>query len=235
MACCAELIQRQAKIVSIEDQLFKHEVPVTKNCGTGNARNFRNFAKSCTDKLIATSALIILLPLLLLVSIAIKLDSKGPIIFKQKRNGLNNQVFNIWKFRTMSVMENGTDVAQAKKGDSRITRTGNFLRKSSIDELPQLVNVLFGDMSIVGPRPHPVALNDQFRPLIEDYDKRCAMKPGLTGWAQINGYRGPTDTVEQMQTRIEYDMEYIETWTLWGDLKIMLATPYHGLFNKNAF
>ena len=221
--------------MSIENQLFKHEITVTKNSGAGNAPSFRNFTKLCTDKLIAISALIILLPLLLLVSLLIKLDSKGSIIFKQKRNGLNNQVFNVWKFRTMSVMENGTDVKQAEKGDSRITRTGNFLRKSSIDELPQLINVLFGDMSIVGPRPHPVALNDQFRPLIEDYDKRCAMKPGLTGLAQINGYRGPTDTVEQMSNRIEFDIQYIETWTFWGDLKIMLATPYYGLFSKNAF
>jgi len=150
--------------------------------------------------MIALLALIILSPLFILVSILIKFDSSGPVIFKQKRNGLNNKIFHIWKFRTMRVMENGLDVKQVKKDDVRVTRIGNFLRKSSIDELPQLINVLFGDMSIVGPRPHPVALNDRFRPLIKNYDQRAAMKPGLTGLAQIKGYRGPTD-VQPYQLR----------------------------------
>ncbi len=198
-------------------------------------KGFRYFAKSLADKLISLFGLIALSPLLLIVSLFIKLDSSGPIIFKQKRNGLNNKIFHVWKFRTMRVMENGADVKQAQKGDVRITRIGSFLRKSSIDELPQLVNVLMGDMAIVGPRPHPVALNDHFRSLITNYDLRTAMKPGLTGLAQVNGYRGPTDTVEQMRNRVECDIEYIKTWSFWGDIKIILLTPYYGLISKNAF
>lgn len=208
----------------------------SKNLGKGSsAGRLSIFLKLAMDKLIASVAIVVLLPLFLVVAILIKIDSSGPILFKQNRNGLNNQVFNIWKFRTMSVMENGTDVQQAKKHDARITRVGNYLRKSSIDELPQLMNVLFGDMSIVGPRPHPVALNERFRPLIENYDQRCVMKPGLTGLAQIKGHRGPTDSVEQMQNRIEYDIQYTQSWSVWGDIKIILATPYYGLISKNAF
>lgn len=221
--------------MSIENQVFKHEMS-SKNLGKGSsAGRLSIFLKLAMDKLIASVAIVVLLPLFLVVAILIKIDSSGPILFKQNRNGLNNQVFNIWKFRTMSVMENGTDVQQAKKHDARITRVGNYLRKSSIDELPQLMNVLFGDMSIVGPRPHPVALNERFRPLIENYDQRCVMKPGLTGLAQIKGHRGPTDSVEQMQNRIEYDIQYTQSWSVWGDIKIILATPYYGLISKNAF
>jgi len=179
--------------------------------------------KNIFDKVLALMALVLLSPLLVLVSLFIKIDSRGPIIFKQDRNGLNNRTFKVWKFRTMRVMENGSEITQAKKGDDRITRLGNFLRKSSIDELPQLVNVLLGDMAIVGPRPHPVALNNRFRPLIENYDQRCAMKPGLTGLAQINGHRGPTETVEQMRKRIDCDIEYIQNWSLWTDTAAVIA------------
>lgn len=221
--------------MSIENQLFKHEIASQNGSAKHKAGRIKVFTKLCSDKMIAGLALIILMPLFLIVSIIIKLDSRGPVIFKQKRNGLNNEIFNIWKFRTMRVMENGADVKQAEKGDNRITRVGNFLRKTSIDELPQLVNVLLGDMSIVGPRPHPVVLNDRFRSLIKNYDLRCNMKPGLTGLAQINGYRGPTDTVEQMLNRVECDIAYTKSWTLWGDFKIILATPYYGLISKNAF
>ncbi len=221
--------------MSIENQFFKHEMTNKKGYANQNDGGIRLFAKLCVDKLIAIIALIILMPLILIVCVVIRLDSSGPIIFRQKRNGLNNQIFNAWKFRTMRVMENNSDVKQAEKDDRRITRVGSFLRKSSIDELPQLVNVLLGDMSIVGPRPHPVALNDRFRPLIENYDQRCVMKPGLTGWAQVNGYRGPTETVGKMQSRVDCDIEYTQTWSLWGDFKIMLATPYYGLISKDAF
>lgn len=222
-------------ILSIDSQLSKHEVPEQQSGRHTSVRRWHYFIKIYMDKIIALSALLILSPLLIVVAIFIKLDSKGPIIFRQRRNGLNNKEFYIWKFRTMRVMENGTDVKQAKKNDARITRIGNFLRKSSLDELPQFINVLLGHMSVVGPRPHPVALNEKFIPLIEGYNNRHAMRPGLTGLAQINGHRGPTDTVEQMRLRVESDIEYIDTWSLWRDIKIMLATPYYGLFSKNAF
>lgn len=218
--------------MNIENQLFKTEIVYQKSSRPLALTGWRRISKLCLDKLLASFALILLLPLLLLVSIAIKLDSKGPIIFRQKRNGLNNDKFLIWKFRTMSVMQNGSDVKQAEKNDARITRIGNFLRKSSIDELPQLVNVLFGDMSIVGPRPHPVALNEKFAPLIKNYNHRTAMKPGLTGWAQIKGYSDPTDTVEQMHERIKCDANYSTNWSIWLDIKIILLTPYYGLLNK---
>lgn len=221
--------------MTIENQLFEQKATVGEASKHSVRRNYGLLVKHIFDKLIALTALICLSPLLVLVALLIKLDSRGPIIFKQNRNGLNNQTFKVWKFRTMRVMENGSQVQQAKKDDARITRIGNFLRKSSIDELPQLVNVLLGDMAIVGPRPHPVALNDRFRPLIENYDQRCAMRPGLTGLAQINGHRGPTETVEQMRNRIECDIQYIQNWSLWSDAKIILATPYYGLISKNAF
>lgn len=232
---CAELVQIQAINVTIENQVFEHEVTSGKPEKHSANRTYALMAKHALDKLIAIITLILLSPLLVLVSLLIKIDSRGPIIFKQNRNGLNNKTFKVWKFRTMRVMENGSEVKQAKKDDVRITRIGSFLRKSSIDELPQLANILLGDMAIVGPRPHPVALNNQFRPLIENYDQRCAMKPGLTGLAQINGHRGPTKTVEQMLKRIECDIKYINNWSLWSDVKIILATPYYGLISKNAF
>ena len=221
--------------MSIDDQLFKSGIVLKGSLRPRTMRGWQGFAKICLDKLLSLLILIQLMPLLLVVSLLIKLDSKGPVIFKQKRHGLNNKEFWIWKFRTMTVMENGTSFKQAEKNDVRITRIGNFLRKSSIDELPQLVNVLLGDMSIVGPRPHPVALNDKFAPLIASYNYRHDVKPGLTGWAQIKGHRGPTDTLQQMQDRVKHDISYIAHWTIWSDIKIIILTPYYGLFSKNAF
>lgn len=232
---CAELIQIQAVDVTIENQLSERKATNDEAHKGSFKRSYGLLVKHILDKLVAITTLIALSPLLILVSLLIKIDSRGPVIFKQSRNGLNNNTFQVWKFRTMCVMENGSQVQQAKKDDVRITRIGNFLRKSSIDELPQLINVLLGDMAIVGPRPHPVSLNNRFRPLIENYDQRCAMRPGLTGLAQINGYRGPTKTVEQMRNRIECDIQYIQNWSLWADIKIILATPYYGLISKNAF
>lgn len=221
--------------MSLENQIFERAVTPKEPQKNSLKKSYALMFKNIFDKVLALMALVLLSPLLVLVSLFIKIDSRGPIIFKQDRNGLNNRTFKVWKFRTMRVMENGSEITQAKKGDDRITRLGNFLRKSSIDELPQLVNVLLGDMAIVGPRPHPVALNNRFRPLIENYDQRCAMKPGLTGLAQINGHRGPTETVEQMRKRIDCDIEYIQNWSLWTDCKIIIATPYYGLISKNAF
>jgi len=205
------------------------------NNAYSKSAKWQKFAKTLLDKTVSLSVLIILLPLLLLIAIAIKIDSKGPVIFRQKRNGLGNREFLVWKFRSMKVMENGSDVKQAAKNDVRITRLGSFLRKTSLDELPQFVNVLLGDMSLVGPRPHPVALNKKFAPLIKNYNNRHNIKPGLTGWAQVNGYRGPTETVDQMRRRVECDVEYIRRWSFWFDLRIIMMTPYYGLLNKNAF
>lgn len=221
--------------MSVHNELSQTDHICQQTQAQTKAPNWHKLAKVFLDKTVALSALLLLSPLLLIIAVAIKLDSKGPVIFFQKRNGLNNQEFGIWKFRTMKVMENDNCVKQAEKNDARITRTGNFLRKTSLDELPQLVNVLLGDMSLVGPRPHPVALNEKFSPLIKNYDQRTCVKPGLTGWAQVNGYRGPTDTVETMQKRIDCDVAYINRWSIWFDLRIILATPYYGLISKNAF
>lgn len=192
-------------------------------------------AKQCIDRTASAAALAVLSPILLGVAIAVKLDSKGPVLFKQPRHGLNNKVFDVWKFRTMTVMETGTDFQQATKDDKRITRIGSFLRRSSLDELPQLVNVLKGDMSLVGPRPHPTALNDTFAPRIDRYWDRHLVRPGLTGLAQIRGYRGPTDTHVKMLRRVQSDIDYIENWSLWKDIKIILATPIALITDKNAF
>jgi len=191
--------------------------------------------KSFEDKILAAIALVLLSPLLLLTAIAIKLDSRGPVFFMQTRNGYNQKEIQVFKFRTMKVMENGAEFKQAEKNDARVTRIGSFLRKSSIDELPQLINVLKGEMSIVGPRPHPVALNFDYGARMMRYDNRHKVKPGITGWAQINGYRGPTDTPDKMRKRVEFDLEYIENWSLWFDLRIIILTPIYGVVGKNAF
>lgn len=178
---------------------------------------------------------IIALPMLA-IALAVKLTSPGPIIFKQRRYGLNGELVHVWKFRSMSVCENGDDnFQQARQGDARVTPLGAFLRKTSLDELPQFFNVLQGTMSVVGPRPHPIALNEQYRGLIHGYMLRHKVKPGITGWAQANGWRGETDTLEKMQKRIEFDLEYIQDWSLWLDLKIIWMTICGGFRGKNAF
>lgn len=165
-----------------------------------------------------------------LLSILIKLNSKGPIFFVQQRTGINNKTFNCIKFRTMKV-NNEADTKQAVKNDSRITSIGNFLRKYNIDELPQFFNVLMGNMSVVGPRPHMLKHTEQYSALIEFYKVRHFVKPGITGWAQVNGYRGLTDELWKMQKRVEYDMEYLEKWNFLWDIKIILMT----LVGKNAY
>jgi len=191
--------------------------------------------KRAFDLAAALSALIILAPLLGLTAVLIRLDSPGPVLFKQTRNGLGNRPFKIFKFRTMTVTEDGAEFKQAVKDDPRITRVGAFLRKSSLDELPQFLNVLKGEMSIVGPRPHPVLLNDAFRDEIQGFDDRAKMKPGLTGLAQIHGFRGPTPGIEQMAPRVERDLQYVETWSLLLDLQIVLKTAAVILNPRNAF
>jgi len=187
------------------------------------------------DQLIAWSALIILSPLLLFVSILIKLDSKGPVIYKQARYGYGGGNFNIWKFRTMTTMDSTEEFKQATKNDSRITTVGKFLRKTSIDELPQLFNVITGEMSIVGPRPQPVNLNELYREKISYFMKRHNVKPGITGLAQINGCRGETSTDGSMEKRVEYDLKYIKNWSLFRDIQIILKTAISLIRNNDAY
>jgi len=170
----------------------------------------------------------------MIAAIAIKLDSRGPIIFRQRRSGLNANEFVILKFRTMTVLEDGPVVTQACRDDLRVTRVGKFLRRSSIDELPQLFNVLRGDMSLVGPRPHALAHDDEYRVHIADYAFRHHVKPGMTGWAQVNGLRGETASFEQMAQRVKFDLWYISNWSLGLDLNILLRTSFE-VFRDRAY
>jgi Undecaprenyl-phosphate glucose phosphotransferase len=168
--------------------------------------------------------LVLLSPLLLITTIAVKLDSKGPALFKQTRNGFNGREFKIVKFRTMHVLEDGHSIRQATRHDPRVTPLGRWLRRTSIDELPQLLNVLWGDMSLIGPRPHAAAHNDEYEKTIANYAFRYHVKPGITGWAQVNGFRGETQTLDLMSGRIERDLWYINNWSIWLDVRIALVT-----------
>jgi putative colanic acid biosysnthesis UDP-glucose lipid carrier transferase len=196
---------------------------------------FDGFVKRLEDLLRCAVILPIISIPMLLIAIGIKLTSRGPVLFKQKRYGINGEEINVWKFRSMTVCENGDDVKQATKNDVRITPFGNFLRKTSLDELPQFINVLQGCMSVVGPRPHAVAHNELYRKKIQGYMLRHKVKPGITGLAQINGCRGETDTIDKMEARIHHDLEYIKKWTLWLDLKIVFLTTFKGFVNKQAY
>jgi putative colanic acid biosynthesis UDP-glucose lipid carrier transferase len=191
--------------------------------------------KRMSDVVIAASALLLLAPALLATAAAIRLDSRGPVFFRQKRYGLDGREILVLKFRSMSVTEDGKQTfVAAAKGDSRITRVGAFIRKTSIDELPQLINVLEGSMSIVGPRPHAVAMNEYYRREIPGYMIRHKVKPGITGWAQVNGYRGGDD-LESMTKRIEHDLAYMRHWSLWLDFRILLKTVAVVFADKKAY
>jgi len=172
---------------------------------------------------------------MLLIGVAIKLSSPGPVLFKQHRYGMNGKRISVWKFRSMHVCEDGEEVPQARKDDPRVTRFGTLLRRTSLDELPQLVNVLLGTMSIVGPRPHAVAHNELYRKRIKGYMLRYKVRPGITGWAQINGWRGETDDLYKMEKRVEYDLWYIRNWSLWLDFKIVLLTLLYGFTGKSVY
>ncbi|MGF1717048.1 undecaprenyl-phosphate glucose phosphotransferase [Photobacterium chitinilyticum] len=172
---------------------------------------------------------------MLFIAIAVKVTSSGPVFFKQNRYGIDGKAIKVWKFRSMSVMENGDKVTQATKDDNRLTSIGGFLRRTSLDELPQFINVIQGSMSIVGPRPHAVAHNEEYRKLINGYMLRHLVKPGITGWAQINGWRGETDTLEKMEKRIEFDLDYIRNWSVFLDAKIVFLTIFKGFIDKNAY
>jgi putative colanic acid biosynthesis UDP-glucose lipid carrier transferase len=201
----------------------------------GPLTSFEHAAKRCVDVLFAGVAVAALLPLLAVVAVAIKLDSPGPILFRQKRCGFNGKSFLIRKFRTMSVLEDGPSIIQAQLADKRVTRLGTRLRRTSIDELPQLLNVLDGSMSLVGPRPHAVAHDNQFDKLVRNYAFRRRVKPGLTGWAQVNGCRGPTPTAASIERRVEYDLWYIDNWSIGLDFAILLQTPIEILRGRNAY
>ncbi|MBI1247551.1 undecaprenyl-phosphate glucose phosphotransferase [bacterium] len=191
--------------------------------------------KRVSDIVLASFVLLLLAIPMALVALLVKLTSKGPIFFRQRRYGLDGQEILVWKFRSMTVCEDGPEVKQAQKNDCRLTPIGGFLRASSIDELPQLFNVITGSMSLVGPRPHASAHNEQYRKLIHHYMLRHKVKPGITGLAQVRGWRGETDTVEKMERRVQCDHEYIRTWSLWLDLKILFETVFVVLGRKNAY
>lgn len=191
--------------------------------------------KRIEDILLSLVILTIIAIPLLLIAIGVKLTSKGPVLFKQDRYGLDGKKIKVWKFRSMTVAENADKVVQATKNDVRITPFGGFLRRTSLDELPQFFNALTGDMSVVGPRPHAVAHNEEYRKRVDYYMLRHKVKPGITGWAQVNGWRGETDTVDKMEMRIRFDLEYIRNWSLWMDFKIVLFTVFRSFNDKNAY
>jgi Undecaprenyl-phosphate glucose phosphotransferase len=196
----------------------------------------RKIAKNVVDYTVASLALVLLSPLFLVIAIAIKLTSKGPVLFHQKRHGWNGTEIWVYKFRSMVAhKEVYGSVTQATRGDSRVTPIGNFLRKTSLDELPQFFNVLQGKMSVVGPRPHALKHNHVYSKLIPRYALRHKVKPGITGWAQVCGFRGETDTLDKMEGRIRHDIYYLEHWSLWMDLKIIALTPLATIQNKNVY
>jgi Undecaprenyl-phosphate glucose phosphotransferase len=192
-------------------------------------------AKRAFDIAVAAASLLAMAPFLLAVSVAVWIESPGPILFKQRRGGFNGRTFQILKFRTMQGMEDGPTVTQATPRDNRVTRVGQWLRRSSVDELPQLINVLRGDMSLVGPRPHALAHDVQYSTLISNYPYRHHVKPGITGWAQVNGFRGETPTVGLMKQRVELDLWYVTNWSFWLDLRILFWTVPEICHSRNAF
>jgi Undecaprenyl-phosphate glucose phosphotransferase len=197
-------------------------------------RDWGYLVKLVFDYVAGAVSLVVFAPLMLAIAVAIKVDSSGPVFFRQRRHGFNHRIIDVFKFRTMTVAENGDRVDQARKNDPRVTRVGRLLRRTSLDELPQLFNVLRGEMSLVGPRPHALAHNHHYRDRLDRYASRHCVKPGMTGWAQINGLRGPTEDPEKMRLRVRMDLYYIENWSLWLDLKIIAATPFVGFVHRNA-
>ena len=209
-------------------------VPVVGLCETPFTGTNR-LVKRLSDVVLGSLIVVLIAPVLLFVALGVKLSSPGPVIFKQRRNGLDGEEIVVYKFRSMRAQDNGAVVPQATKQDPRITPFGAFMRRTSLDELPQFFNVLQGRMSIVGPRPHAVAHNEQYRQLIKAYMVRHKVKPGITGWAQIHGHRGETETIEKMQARVEYDLEYLRNWSLGLDLQIIARTIKLVFFDRNAY
>ena len=198
--------------------------------------DFNLVIKRLEDIVLSSIILMLISPVCLMIAAAIKLTSPGPVLFKQYRHGRNKEIIKVYKFRSMKVHEEAAgQVTQATRSDSRITKVGAFLRRTSLDELPQFFNVLQGRMSIVGPRPHALAHNEEYKELVQSYMKRHKIKPGITGLAQVNGYRGETDTLEKMQKRVEYDLRYLNEWSLWLDIKIVFLTVFKGFVGKAAY
>lgn len=209
-------------------------IPVLAVCETP-FHGFDGIAKRLTDVVVASLALLLLSPLMLAIALGVKLGSPGPVIFKQRRYGLDGEEIIVYKFRSMTVCEDGSHIAQATREDRRVTPIGAFLRRTSLDELPQFINVLQGRMSVVGPRPHAVAHNEMYRKLIKGYMIRHKVKPGITGWAQVNGLRGETDSIEKMKARIEHDLDYLRYWSMALDVRIILKTILVVLARHNAY
>jgi putative colanic acid biosynthesis UDP-glucose lipid carrier transferase len=209
-------------------------VPVVAVCETPFT-GFSGVVKRFSDIVLSLLILLMLTPVMTVLAAGVKLSSPGPVIFKQRRYGLDGKEILVYKFRSMTSTDNGTVVKQATRDDQRITRFGAFIRRTSLDELPQFVNVLQGRMSIVGPRPHAVAHNETYRKLIKGYMVRHKVKPGITGWAQVNGYRGETETVDKMEKRIEFDLEYLRNWSLSLDLWIIIKTALVVVKDRNAY
>ncbi len=218
----------QGRMDTVED------IPVVAVCESPFA-GVSGFVKRASDIVLSVLILALLAPLLALIAIGVKLSSPGPVIFRQRRYGLDGVEITVYKFRSMTVCEDGGEIRQAQKGDSRLTPFGAFLRKTSLDELPQLVNVLQGRMSMVGPRPHAVAHNEMYRKMIKGYMVRHKVRPGITGWAQVNGLRGETETLDKMQARIEHDLEYLRNWSLRLDLYIVVKTLFVVLRDQHAY
>lgn len=205
------------------------------NLTDSNMYGWAAIAKRSFDIVVSLIAIILTAPLMLTIAVILKRTSPGSVLFKQWRYGADGKAIRIYKFRSMNVSEDGASVAQAKRTDERITPLGAFLRKTSMDELPQFFNVLQGRMSVVGPRPHAVAHNEQYRRLIKNYMLRHKVKPGITGWAQVNGWRGETDTLKKMEMRVNHDVFYIENWSIWLDVKILFLTIWNGFKHENAY
>ncbi|HSS29082.1 MAG TPA: undecaprenyl-phosphate glucose phosphotransferase, partial [Usitatibacter sp.] len=209
-------------------------IPVLALCETP-FYGLNGFTKRVSDIVLGSLILVLITPLLLAIAVGVKLSSPGPVLFRQRRYGLDGREIVVYKFRSMKVTEDGAVVTQATKNDSRVTPFGAFMRRTSLDELPQFINVIQGRMSIVGPRPHAVAHNEQYRRLIKSYMIRHKVRPGITGWAQVNGLRGETETVEKMKARIEYDLDYLRHWSLKLDLQIIWKTLFVVLKKQNAY
>lgn len=209
-------------------------IPVMSVCDTP-FEGFSGLVKRASDLVIASGILLLIWPVLLAIAIGVKVSSPGPIIFRQRRYGVDGKDIVVYKFRSMTVMEDGDEVRQAVRDDQRVTPLGRWLRRTSLDELPQFINVLQGRMSVVGPRPHANAHNEQYRKLINGYMVRHKVRPGITGWAQVNGCRGETDTLDKMARRIEYDLDYLRNWSLWLDIKIVLRTVVTVLNDQAAY
>lgn len=224
----------------LSEQLSQHHLSTLGSLGLLEIKrrplaDWAPLTKRCFDVVVASLVLLLAAPVMALIALLIKITSEGPVFFAQKRHGLNYREIKVYKFRSMNVMEDGAEVRQAERNDPRVTAIGSILRRSSLDELPQFLNVLRGEMSVIGPRPHALVHTGQYEAELETYANRHQVKPGITGWAQVNGYRGETKTTEQMKKRVEHDLDYINNWSLWRDIKILFMTPIYGLFGETAY